>query len=569
MKTCSNQQTCDNHLDLMRNRLLLFFYGHQYAQAIEMIDQVIHLTSQADTFNENDQKRIHQIRVMVRRFYRAGNGPDFFKVQNKLKAQLNTISHHLVRINRSETHDIQYIEFSAWKNKLDLPEKSLSLIFKTLINLQLTTGCSHFCRRCNEWALPGVRKHFSFDAVKMFVSLIEKENPGEITPYAASDPLDWQEGERSITDIIDLFKSKNIPYSLLSKVPKGSEHILNQLVENRANISISITKKNKLRVEKLLAQISQDIKDQTDHTFGIQHDTNDLMIAACQDEDFTTIKSSITDSYGVEITPDGAFIVIPTFTSALYPFGHQKIRVTKDTWFFPEKKVGRDALLVDYFKPLKGYDLHQNTCCLEHLMDVQIETLLLDNGSYDLAPPGMRSLNEYLEIFDDAARKRRKSMTLSVMRHLKKEHLKNGSYRSKRPDEIRHYRKKVQRHLDLCKQDFCCEAKKDAIAFFLKEAAEFTQQHPNRTRIIRYLLKEEMHTLYNNKEPGNLPGFDPEISFAEQGDHCFASFRHALFCLIRNCDLAPIHHFIDARPCIYDPDADLFIKKGQPSYPDT
>ena len=33
-------------------------------------------------------------------------------------------------------------------------------------------------------------------------------------------------------------------------------------------------------------------------------------------------------------------------------FGHKKIRITAKAKFIPGKKIGRPALLVDYFKPL-------------------------------------------------------------------------------------------------------------------------------------------------------------------------------------------------------------------------
>ena len=49
------------------------------------------------------------------------------------------------------------------------------------------------------------------------------------------------------------------------------------------------------------------------------------MIPAGLDEDFATVKSSVTDNYGIEFTPEAAWMVIPTFTSALNPTGQCRL----------------------------------------------------------------------------------------------------------------------------------------------------------------------------------------------------------------------------------------------------
>jgi len=215
----------------------------------------------------------------------------------------------------------------------------------------------------------------------------------DISLYGASDPLDWTENKKTISDIIEYLEKLPLGYSLLTKVPRGKESLLKNLLEINANLSVSITSKNKVRIKKIEQALGKPISK--------QHDLEELLIPARLDEDFISIKPSITDGYGTEITPDGAFIIIPTFTSALHPFGHKKIRITSATTFFPVKKIGRKALLVDYFKPLEGYDLNKNKYHLDRLLDVQIESIILDNGSDELTPPGMRSLKEYLSIFEE------------------------------------------------------------------------------------------------------------------------------------------------------------------------
>ncbi len=68
--------------------------------------------------------------------------------------------------------------------------------------------------------------------------------------------------------------------------------------------------------------------------------------------------------------------------------GHKKLPVTRKTSVFPKKKIGRQALLVDYFKPLEVVGEPNTRFHLSRLLDVQVENILLDNGSMDLSPRG-------------------------------------------------------------------------------------------------------------------------------------------------------------------------------------
>lgn len=198
------------------------------------------------------------------------------------------------------------------------------------MTFQLSSGCSNYCRRCNEWALPGVRSHFSFNAITRILRHIANEENTEVSLYGASDPLDWVHGERDISDIIDMAKQEGIDYSLLTKLPRGKKKLLKKLIQIDANLSVSMTNKNKNKILNFEQAIG--------HPISKQHDTDDLLIPAGLDEDFVSVKPSITDGYGCEITPEGAYIIIPTFTSALYPFGHAKIPVTKRSSFSLKKK---------------------------------------------------------------------------------------------------------------------------------------------------------------------------------------------------------------------------------------
>ncbi|MEN8212374.1 MAG: hypothetical protein ABFR31_11705, partial [Thermodesulfobacteriota bacterium] len=382
-------QTSDSFLENKKNELLLALYEKNYQKTEQIFHDILQHIKTITKLNENSEKLLNQIHSIVKKF--SPDIPDYLcpKIKNDNKSLKNYI---LSSIKHSEKK-IPYVDFQTWEQKLGLTKTQKNLIYKTAMTFQLTVGCSNFCRRCNEWALPGIRTHFSFNAIQKILQFMEIEQNDEISLYGASDPLDWtdkktscNEKDKIISDILEFFKNSSLQYSILTKVPKGKEPLLKNLLKSNANISVSITAKNKTRIRKIEHAIGKSISK--------QHDLEELLIPARLDEDFTSIKPSITDGYGTEITPDGAFIIIPTFTSALHPFGHKKIAITLETNFFPIKKTGRDALLIDYFKPLKGYNLKDETQYLDYLLDVQIESIILDNGSEKLTPPGMRSLKE-------------------------------------------------------------------------------------------------------------------------------------------------------------------------------
>jgi hypothetical protein len=298
-----------------------------------------------------------------------------------------------------------------------------------------------------------------------------------------------------------------------------------------------------------------------------QHDSTDLLIPAGLDEDFTQIKSSITDAYGTEITPEGVFIIIPTFTSALYPMGHKKLPVTRKTTVFPVKKIGRQALPVDYFKPLEVVGKHPIPFHLTGLLDVQVETLLLDNGAMDLSPPGMRNLKEYFSIFEETARRRRKQMTPSILRGLKKQVVATGRYQDLSDAQKRQYRKKIRAHLDFCKPAVVRQSRIYAASFFLHAVTHYLAGHAVQKQIIARLIRTEALDLTSRYEavagrtdPGEL------LSTSEDSDF-FDILRYYITALVFDRHIPDVARFIQLCPAAYDPVLDRFVKNGSKPNP--
>lgn len=546
----------DAWFDHQRDRLLSAVFSRKYDTAARILRQIaVQAEKKSDTgplLSELEQKILRQILVMGRQF-KDRFAENAAALNNSMK-RLRQILAAQIRRTGHQGHPVQLAAFMA---RLNLSAGQLNAVYQTVTALQLTSGCTHFCRRCNEWALPGVRKHFSFDAVRHFITRMAEAKNGEYTLYGASDPLDWEDGSRTIADILDLIREQGIDltYGLLTKVPKGKYRLLESLVEKGADISISLTDKNRDRISRLPDTIQQIHK---------QHDFDDLLIPAGQDEDFTSIKSSITDVYGTELTPDGVYIIIPTLTSALNPFGHKKIPVTRETRIFPKRMTGRAALLVDYFKPITVIDVQGKEERLEFLLDTQVETLLLDNGSDEINPPGMTNIREFFDIFTPPAIAVRKKNVPAVVKKLKQACLEPFSFRSAPDSRKTAYLRKIKAYLDFCTPPMVAASKRYAVSFFLEAVRRYALDNPVRVTIIRTLCREEIEK--TGSASPSMPGTDvPLVSiFDDIDENSFTWFQRLKFRTLLNPFDGQITAFIAQHPAVFDPVADRFAAGNGP-----
>lgn len=532
--------------ETLKNRFLSAIYRKDPAQTRQIYLQIVdHARQCMPDPGENREKILRQIQTAFLRFQDFVTSPPV-----NLSApfqELKTLLSDLVKTRRA---GVRHIDFDTWKARVDLDAWQMDRVFENAVTIQLTSGCSHFCRRCNEWALPGIRAHFSFQAAGTILARLVAFGNTNPALYSASDPLDWEDGLRSLTDLM-IPLAHQTRFSLITKVPRKKTHELVRLIRHDIPVSVSVTDRNRNRIAAL------------ENSLGIclqkQHDSNDLLIPAGLDEDFTRIKSSITDAYGTEITPEGVFNIIPTFTSALYPMGHKKLRVTGKTEVFPVKKIGRQALLVDYFKPLEVVGKQNRPFHLTGLLDVQVETLLLDSGSMDLSPPGMRNLKEYFTIFEETARRRRKQMTPSILRGLKKQWVTTGGYRNLSGLQKRRYRKKIQAHLDFCKQAVVRQSRMYAASFFLDAVTLYLSGHDVQKQIIARLIRTEARELASRygKTAGKA---DPGDCLAASDTEFFEIFRYYVTALVFDRHASLIDRFVKTWPAIYDPLLDRFVK---------
>jgi hypothetical protein len=539
----------DLYLESLKNRFLSAVYRRNTEQTRHIYLRILNHARQClPDPGENREKILRQIQTAFLRFQDFVTSPavNLSAPFQELKSQLAG----LVKTRRAG--GIPHIDFDAWKARVALEPWQMDRVFETAITIQLTSGCSHFCRRCNEWALPGIRAHFSSQAAETILARLIASSNTDPALYGASDPLDWEDGPHSLADLVIPFAGQT-QFSLITKVPRKKEKELVRLIRHGIPVSVSVTDRNRDRIAVL------------ESAFGIclqkQHDSNDLLIPAGLDEDFIQIKSSITDAYGTEITPEGGFIIIPTFTSALYPMGHKKLRVTRKTEVFPVKKIGRQALLVDYFKPLEVVGKQNQPFHLTGLLDVQVETLLLDSGSMDLSPPGMRNLKEYFTIFEETARRRRKQMTPSILRGVKKQFIPAGRYQDLSDARKRQYRKKIRAHLDFCKYAVVRQSRMYAASFFLHAVTNYLAEHDVQKEIIARLIRAEARNLAS-RYGGTAGRADPGERLSASDNEFFDIFRYYITALVFGRHVPLIDRFIETWPAIYDPLLDRFVKNG-------
>ncbi len=500
------------------------------------------------SFSEADQKALNQILVAQKKLLDRQTGRTLWQLRDSLKTVLADIVRRQVR-------SVAYIEYDQWRTQLSLDADRYKVMLSQVASFQLTIGCSNFCRRCNEWALAGVRKHFSFAAVKQLVKdLFEVGNRG-FTLYCASDPLDYRCRERTIADILAYMSDRGYTpdYGLLTKVPRGSESLAQKFLQDDVDIAVSLTEQNRARVAR--------IESRAGKRFPSHHDTDELLIPAGLDEDFATVKPSITDNYGIEITPEGASMVMPTFTSALNPTGQSRLPIAGVTDWFIKKRVGREALPVEYFKPLAAIRPDGSEFVLGQLLASQVENILLDNGSRGPTPPGMMDLEEYLRIFDPKIVRQRQRLAPIVLENLRAKLLGPADIRMQdRAAREQVFQKKKQAYLDFCDPSKIARFKRQAFAYLLTAIVDYLEQHPAASQIVRYLRRADAVDLRRRTDSSAWAGARSVQAFLDDsGVATFDCFCWLVFSLLDDPRDEMLRGFLDANPSVYDPEAGYFV----------
>jgi hypothetical protein len=547
-----------NGFETERRELLAALYTENVGNIENICQQITAKAIGQPCLTEADQKALNQILHSLKRFDSTIKA----HCSTAASASIRRLRQKTVNIVRRQTRDVTYIEYAEWRSQTGLSDKQFKTLLKTVASLQLTVGCSNFCRRCNEWALPGVRKQFTFDAVTKLIERLFKAGNDEFVLYSASDPLDWYDDRKKITAILQFMAAKGYKprYGLLTKAPRGAENVMQSLIRMDADMAVSITAQNRARIRK--------IENQAGRRLSVQHDSDQLLIPAGLDEDLATVKSSVTDNYGAEITPEGVFLIIPTFTSALNLTGQARIPIDKGTDFFLPLKTGRNALTIEYFKPLKAIDLEGRSFCFDTLLEPQIENILSDNSSDTITPPGMMNLHEYFSTYLPEIVMRRKKMIRPVIKKLRQEILHPqtaNTAQRKRRNAL--FKKRVNNYLEFCRMESVIRFKINALAFYLKAIVDYLQHHPNEREIIKHLRRNDKKQ-YEDKfsEKFDNDGDSIEDFLMETDHQTYERFQFLVHRLIDNPSHNAILKFIEGNPVRYDSDKDKFVKLTQPEH---
>jgi len=532
-------------LTTLKNKLLAAIYSGSADRFKKLYLSFSEIINKKKSLSEEEQKAINQIQSAIVKFSKKDNFPFF----DGFPAAKKQIRNKMSGVVKSQIKSPGYVEYDTWLQKLGISDKSYHIMLKNTAMIQLSVGCSNSCRRCNEWALPGPRKHFSFQAAKTLIKDMSRVGNSMLSLYGASDPLDWKYKETNITDLLSYMESLeyNPGFGLLTKIPRGTGKIAEKLLLQGADVAVSITSRNK---EKVSA-----IEKISGKKFAAQHDVEELEIPSGMDEDFTSIKSSITDYYGTEITPEGASLVIPAFTSALNPTGQKRLPVTSATSFFLIKRTGRDALLVDYFKPLHVMGCDGNEYTLKTLLDVQVENILLDRGDELVTPPGMMNLREYFRTFEKEAVHQRNKLIPSALKGFRKKAFPKGDEKiGNKQDCIKRFKRLTYCYLDSCDLERIIPYKIAAFAFYLSSISDYLETHPTEKEIILFLRREDR---LSYKEP--IKDISSELRRSASG--LFHIFQVLQFRLLENHSDDMVLEFIGNNPSVYDPETDRFIIK--------
>lgn len=501
--------------------------------------------------SEADQKAINQMLAAAKKISHASR-ETAGQTLRQTRARVKTA---MAQVVRAEVRSVEYMEYADWRKSLGLDDTRYRVMLENVATCQLSVGCSNFCRRCNEWALAGVRRLFSFDAAQRIVTDLHAVGNDRYALYCASDPLDYRCGDGTIADLLRYMQKQGYAnrFGLLTKVPRGSENLAKQFLEEDVDIAVSLTEKNKSRVARLEKRVGK--------KFKAHHDTAELMIPAGLDEDFSTVKSSITDNYGIELTPEAAWMVIPTFTSALQPTGQYRFPVTTASEWFIKKRVGREALPVEYFKPLLVCGKDGRAFVLDHLLAPQVENILLDNGDEVLTPPGMMNLAEYFKTFDPEIVRHRKRLAPVAIENLRRQVFQAADRMGRDRQALEAaFASKKQDYLDFCDPEKVAGFKRKAFGYFLAAVVDYLETHPTEREIVRYLRREDAAAWNENTGGENRPGMTlMDTLLSGSGMNTFDCFSYCLYRLLVNPADGALAAFISVTPARYDPESGRFV----------
>lgn len=336
-----------------------------------------------------------------------------------LRKEIREILSRVTAFEKAQSKEISFKELFG-----DLSEEQLDALGRSIVVLQLSTGCSVKCPNCNFSALPEARRHLSWDCINEILDRwgqYFKEN--QVFLYYSSDPLDWQDSEgRDYSDVAKLFKEKAGYFpDITTAVPKGKEEIAKKLWVgdfgemriSASNVNIDRLKQSGFWHGETYKDLYQSIGEPGPGSRKIERHTglneNDYVDNRAQlyspagvAYDYKSMVASIGCVTGVYITPDGVSNFASTETTPLNPNGFVSFPINSETKDFFLAGYTFDEGRLNFFPYYVRNIEDAEKLHLDHLTDDQCLGSIFEQLSCVLLKKPLMILNKLYPVLSTA-----------------------------------------------------------------------------------------------------------------------------------------------------------------------
>lgn len=338
--------------------------------------------------------------------------PEFVEPLQSFYQRARTLRAELLTTEKQNLLEVDFETITA-----GVSEEQLLIFGRTIVVVQLSTGCSVCCPDCNVNALLMPRRHVSWDAVNKIVDCWgDSLNKQKVLFYYASDPLDWASDGKNYLDLVKLISDQAgyAPYTTTA-VPIESEELFAEYWQSEFFIRVSISGVNSGRLlgidaKELPGMKVDSVEARLIEKFGAPGDGASHVIGSSKDPDRRSDKErkmilreggrlpyqtgrsydylhfspSIGCVNGSMLSPDGLFRIVSTHTTPFTPDGHIRFPVDAGTKYFivPDRKSHGE---INAFKPYVVQEVNGNHLALSRLMEHQCFQAIFELVSSELA----------------------------------------------------------------------------------------------------------------------------------------------------------------------------------------
>lgn len=117
-------------------------------------------------------------------------------------------------------------------------------------DIELTKGCSVNCRFCGFNADKKITKQIPFADLTYFINHYASSLPKAILPYRASDPLDYEDGDKNYMDFLELCVFNGIKPYTSTAYPKTKTELFKLMLQKKYIDRVSVSNQNFKRLKR-------------------------------------------------------------------------------------------------------------------------------------------------------------------------------------------------------------------------------------------------------------------------------------------------------------------------------